>query len=284
MMRISISGGLLLAVGVLLPGLLTAQHPTGIQQLSGFPPQGGLVAPYFDGWYENPDGSVTLSFGYMNRNTEEVVQIPTGDNNRISPAEFDGVQPEIFFPVSYGNFSGRRERGVFVVTLPPARRNEEVVWTISHAGESYSVPGRTWSSAYQLSEMPRGMGTLSPTLSFEESGPTAQGRKNFTSAPRTARVGVPLTLDVWAEDQGVRENRVAVNMVWQEHRGPARVEFAPRNARLNPGAPLGTTSVTFSEPGDYVLRVRIDNFTIRDSRFSFQCCWTNGYVPVRVTE
>ena len=31
---------------------------------------GNFVAPYFDGFYENADGSFTLSFGFMNRNDE----------------------------------------------------------------------------------------------------------------------------------------------------------------------------------------------------------------------
>ncbi|SVE22695.1 uncharacterized protein METZ01_LOCUS475549, partial [marine metagenome] len=35
--------------------------------------KGQTVTPSFEGWYQNPDGSYTLSFGYFNRNTEEVV-------------------------------------------------------------------------------------------------------------------------------------------------------------------------------------------------------------------
>ena len=40
---------------------------------------------------------------------------------------------------------------------------------------------------------------------------------------------------------------------------------------------------TFREPGQYVLRVRVDNFRALDSNFDNQCCWSNGYVPVTVT-
>ena len=40
-------------------GLAADQRP-----LAPTPPDGQRVAPFFDGFYENADGSVTLSFGY----------------------------------------------------------------------------------------------------------------------------------------------------------------------------------------------------------------------------
>jgi hypothetical protein len=46
---------------------------------------------------------------------------------------------------------------------------------------------------------------------------------------------------------------------------------------------VATTEATFSEPGDYVVRLRVDNFAAPDSRFDNQCCWTNAYFPVTVT-
>ena len=39
---------------------------------------GQSVSPVYEGWYPNPDGTFTLSFGYFNRNTEEVVEIEIG--------------------------------------------------------------------------------------------------------------------------------------------------------------------------------------------------------------
>ena len=39
---------------------------------------------------------------------------------------------------------------------------------------------------------------------------------------------------------------------------------------------------TFSEPGDYVIRLRVDNFLAADSKFDNVCCWSNAYVPVTV--
>ena len=45
---------------------------------------------------------------------------------------------------------------------------------------------------------------------------------------------------------------------------------------------VATTQVTFSEPGDYVVRLRVDNFMAPDSKFDNQCCWSNAYIPVTV--
>ena len=55
--------------------------------------RGGTVTPSFEGWYRNPDGSFTLSFGYFNRNTEEIVEIPIGPDNFIEPGDPDQGQP-----------------------------------------------------------------------------------------------------------------------------------------------------------------------------------------------
>jgi hypothetical protein len=46
----------------------------------------------------------------------------------------------------------------------------------------------------------------------------------------------------------------------------------------------GKFSAAFDMPGEYVIRVRIDNFTSGDSSAGNQCCWSNAYVRVVVTE
>jgi hypothetical protein len=44
-----------------------------------------------------------------------------------------------------------------------------------------------------------------------------------------------------------------------------------------------TTQVTFSEPGEYLIRLRADNFMAPDSKFDNVCCWSNAFQPVTVT-
>src|SRR5438874_600272 len=66
------------------------------------PPQrfnaGQNVAPSFDGWEKNPDGSFNMLFGYFNRNWEEQPQVPVGPDNNIEPGGPDQGQPTTFFP------------------------------------------------------------------------------------------------------------------------------------------------------------------------------------------
>ena len=46
---------------------------------------GQTIAPAYEGWERNDDGSFTLVFGYMNRNWEEVIDVPIGPENSIEP-------------------------------------------------------------------------------------------------------------------------------------------------------------------------------------------------------
>ena len=62
--------------------------------------EGLPVSPFFEGWYENPDGSYTLSFGFFNRNRQETVHIPHGPANYLSLEELGGVQPTLFPPAA----------------------------------------------------------------------------------------------------------------------------------------------------------------------------------------
>ena len=275
-------------VAVAVVGLTTlpiqAQRPS--FPLSPLRPAGDLVAPYFDGWYPNADGSFTLSFGFMNRNTEETVDIPLGPNNFIEPVEFDGVQPSHFPPVDRGGFIGRRERGAFAIRVPAHLSDRDVVWTLSHAGHTYSIPGRVTSPAYELSHLPASAGSLPPILRFTEAGPEANGREGVYADRQTIRAAAGLPLTVFVRDLGERENtrRVPVNVTWQKHQGPGRVEFDYETERVDmEGWGRADNMATFREPGKYVLRVRVDNFRASDSSFDNQCCWSNGYVPVTVT-
>ena len=66
--------------GLAAPAPAAAQAPLGIRTASGL-----TVTPVYEGWYENPDGTFSLSFGYYNRNFEEVVEVPLGEGNRMEP-------------------------------------------------------------------------------------------------------------------------------------------------------------------------------------------------------
>ncbi|MDE2980417.1 MAG: hypothetical protein OXU74_04400 [Gemmatimonadota bacterium] len=249
-------------------------------------PKGDEVAPFFEGWYRNDDGTFTLSFGFFNLNSQQVLDIPIGPANFIEPAEFDGMQPT-HFPVR-----PRRDRGVFHVTVPASYEDgeQEVVWTITANGYTNATPGRVGIPALQLDYGPRAMGSVPPVVRFTADGPAGQHIQGVWGEPRTATVGEPLTLTVWTEEVSVRAPDDMVNQVvdvglsWFKHQGPAgRVAVDPRRVVVEGGTGEATASVVFSEPGEYVLRARIDNWDANDSTGGDQCCWTNAYVRVTVT-
>jgi hypothetical protein len=53
------------------------------------PDTGQTVAPVYEGWEPNPDGTVSMYFGYMNRNWKETLDIPVGPNNFFEPSPAD---------------------------------------------------------------------------------------------------------------------------------------------------------------------------------------------------
>lgn len=268
-----------------------------LRPLAPTPPEGQRVAPFFDGFYENADGTVSLSFGYSNLNATEVVEIPLGPNNFIEPKEFDGRQPTSFPPVSGGGPTGARrdrERGVFTVTIP-AKFTGDVVWTLRHAGQTHKVPGRTKTGAYGL-RWPMAMGSVPPLVRFSATGPTGRGPMGIESPPMQATVGVPLPITLWTKDDSERDpsaeggvqfkargpERPAINIKWYKHSGPGPIKFDPPASGLKELEGSASSTATFSQAGTYVIRARVDNFGRPDTSAGNQCCWTNGYIRVVV--
>jgi hypothetical protein len=266
-----------------------------------------------EGWYENEDGSFSISFGYLNLN-DDTLYIAVGDDNFLEPAQFNGMQPTVFFPGHH--------RGLFTAELPAAMENQDVVWTLRRAnGDLTMVPGRVSSNAYQLDWMPRPHGSLPPSVSFDSQDGVGRGPPGILAErTMTTSVGSPITLSINGTDPSERDEddfrfaeALALRVVWSQLQGPGPVEYtrhdsnplpeveeeedddspaaAFRRRRGPPGpevVPLsegyGTARVivTFSEPGDYLLLARVDNFSATDSNDGDQCCWTNGYVRVTV--
>jgi hypothetical protein len=81
-----------------------------------------------------------------------------------------------------------------------------------------------------------------------------------------------------------------VTVTWSKYRGPGEVTFSPAKpeiqllpakAKERPFAGKASTAVAFSEPGDYVLNVTLNDWS-GDGGRGFLCCWTNGEVKVSV--
>jgi len=294
------------ALAVALMGLIAAplyaQVPPHLRDypLASRKASGDLVGPMFNGWIKNEDSSVTMIFGFVNRNREEIVDIPLGPNNFIEPAMFDGAQPTHFPVYARRGFIGIQERGVFAVTVPAEMADTEVIWTLKHKGFNYAIPGRATSTAYEMSAGEQALGSLNPTIRFDMDGEVSIDREGITAELMTTSVGKPVTLTAYAQDRGNRSDYPELDQLlyplgseWILHQGPARPDFESEKitgrdrAKGSEGGMEDWTTVqteaTFWEPGEYIVRLRVDNFEAPDSKFDNQCCWSNAYVPVTVT-
>jgi hypothetical protein len=269
----------LLAVGVaLVAGLagLTA-GPRAQLPLAAPKASGQTVTPVYEGWYKNPDGTFSLSFGYYNRNSEEVVEVAIGANNFIEPGDPNQGQPTRFQP--------RRHWGVFAVRVPADFGAKTVTWTLKIRGATYAIPGGLRPN-WQIDalEGEAGAGNTPPALRFDPNGAAGSGPFGITAGPLAAVPGEPVTLAVWARDDGRGSGRgaVPVTLTWFEHQGPGTVTFNPNTARVPNEGGQAATAATFAEAGDYIVRVRANDASGVANAGHAQCCWTNGFVKVRV--
>lgn len=268
--------------------LVAAALPPDVLAAQGAPmpfQSGQGVAPAFEGWFRNPDGTISLSFGYMNRNYKEELDIPVGPNNRIEltpsggPGTLDRGQPTHFLP--------RRQTGIFTVVVPkdfPA--TGQITWTVTAHGQTNAVTGHI-RPEWEIDALKEATsGNTPPLVKFS---PNTNGGRG-PGGPRTsvkARVGQSLPLTVWASDDNVRKQQdrggPGLGLVWSTFRGSGRVTFGTTVPQLGGGQ--ATTTATFDRPGEYVLRVLAwDASGAQGSVMAggFQCCWTNAYVSVSV--
>ena len=242
-------------------------------------PSGQPLIPYFEGWFPNPDGTTTASFGYFNLNTEETFNVPIGPDNYIEPEEYNGVQPTHFMPAPSERGRNRRHESVFTITVPRDYAGQ-ITWTLKAQG--LTIPGESsfGTDAYEMLDIESATSSpVSPNMRVGDS-PLARGRVGPEAGPITVRVRESLPLEVGLDLLG-REGSI---VTWYHHQGPGEVTFAQERFEVE-GAPEGEvqlqTLATFSEPGDYVLRVTaIENL----ASLVQHCCWTNGYLHVTVTQ
>jgi hypothetical protein len=265
--------------GWIVPG--AAQQPP----LSPARETGQTVTPAFEGWYPNGDGTISMSFGYFNRNSKEVVDVPIGADNFVAPGAQNQNQPTHFQP--------GRHWGVFAVKVPADFGDKTVVWTLKTRGETFEIPGRLHPN-WQIDalEGEAGSGNTPPALKFAENGTEGSGPFGASGGPMTATAGKALTITVWARDDGKSATSVAgggrgampVTLAWFKHQGPGAVVFTPATARIPATGGSAPTEAVFSEPGAYVLRVRANDASGVSGAGHAQCCWSNGFVKVTVTK
>ena len=184
------------AFAVLLAGAVGFQHAAAQTYQ-----RGQNVAPAFEGWMRNEDGTFSFLFGYMNRNWSEELDVPVGEQNSFSPGPADRGQPTHFLP--------RRNRFVFEVRVPADWGDKELVWAVTSNGVTerayatlrgdYVVDGHVIMSETGAlgagSSDARIRGNQPPTITLE--GPTE----------RETIMGRPVTITVLVEDDGLLRSR-----------------------------------------------------------------------------
>ena len=98
--------------------------------------RGQNVAPVFEGWERNPDGTFNMVFGYMNRNYREMPHVPVGPDNFFEPGPADRGQPT--------RFHVRRQQFVFRVQVPADWGDKDLVWTLTAHGRTDQAFGSLW--------------------------------------------------------------------------------------------------------------------------------------------
>ncbi|MEE8134283.1 MAG: hypothetical protein V3T56_04470 [Gemmatimonadales bacterium] len=244
---------------------------------------GQTLTPVYEGWYRNPDGALSVSFGYFNRNYDEEMDIQIGPDNFVEPGDQNQGQPT--------HFAVRRHWGVFTIVVPADFR-DRIVWTLKNHGRTFSIPANL-APEFEIDALTgeAGSGNTPPVISFALGGPEGAGPTGIMGPKLQVRVREPLTVTVWAKDDGKSSGSVVssgrqdvpVTLTWFKHRGPGLVEFSEESAQVPVSGGEMTTTATFSEAGDYVLRVRANDASGVMGGGHAQCCWTNGYVKVTVT-
>jgi hypothetical protein len=248
---------------------------------------GQTIQPIFQGWSRNEDGSFDMHFGYLNRNYSDELNIPVGEDNFIDMAGLDNIQNQPTY------FQTRNNRDIFTVNVPADFGNREIVWRLTSQGETLEAIG--WlQSEWEIDEYggyeptPEMLANQPPQLSvvaatnvtlparltltasvsddgLPESKPASDEPRpvnewNATPLLTRPESALPIPTNVphlQTNVRGMKEkpraprDKLTVNYsVW---RGPASITTEPIFAEPVNGS--ATTEITFSEPGEYELRV-----------------------------
>jgi len=272
------------------------------QLLPSVPPKqfGGSITPAYEGWLDNADGTHSFLIGYFSRNTAAEIDIPIGPDNHFEPGNPDMGQPT--------HFKTGRNYGVFMFTVPKEfTRTQKISWVLTANGVRTTVPFHM-SPDYNVTpfksseESPGGGWNLPPVVRFTETGPSFTGPAASLEKAivRMASVNAPMALDFWADDDAKnssgsnapsRNPGSPVSLTLAKYRGPGAVTFTdarPKFEALKGGKPdepysgKTSTTVSFSEAGDYVLHVTANDYSGNGGGGTV-CCWTTAMIKVSVS-
>jgi hypothetical protein len=265
--------------GAALCGVVLAVGTPGAQTYS----RGQNVAPAYEGWEQNEDGSFNFLFGYMNRNWEEELDVPIGPDNNIEPGGPDHGQPTRFLP--------RRNRFVFRVRVPKDWGEKELIWTLTTKGKTEKAYA-TLRADYFIDDVV--IASETGALGAGSSSPEVRANKRPVvkidgERKRSVKAGQPVTLVAWVTDDGVPKPRgTSATSVGSAVRPatPTNTSAPPRNPALTPpsrvtvGKRVGLHLSWFVYRGEG--RVRFDPAQIKvweDTRAGANSPWAPLWTP-----
>jgi hypothetical protein len=260
------------------PAGLGAQASPGSQQpifqLRHWNGQG--LAPVYEGWDQNTDGTYNMWFGYMNRNFEETLDIPVGPDNRFEPGPADRGQPTFF--------DTRRHKDIFRVVVPANFGDTtKLNWALTVRGKTEIVAG-TLNRVWQIDRRRTTRGGNSEQVN-SNTPPIVAARPDTQSVAG----GAAAAITVSATDDGLparrgrggQEGPVGMTVEWAKYRGPGTVTWSAAKQPLSKGE--AAVQANFSAPGEYVLLAIVDDGSGESAgNFGYHCCWTNVQVKVTV--
>ncbi|MEE3202813.1 MAG: hypothetical protein VX262_05920 [Acidobacteriota bacterium] len=236
--------------------------------------RGQNIQPVFEGWERNDDGSFNMVFGYLNRNYEEQPVIIVGANNSISPGPADQGQPTHFYP--------RRQQSVFKVQVPADWGDKDLTWAVTHNGRTDYAYGHllpVWEMDDGVLRLNRGAGSGGGYADNQRPFISVDGGSDAfeVTLPDSLEIavivgddGIPPPNPKLAErnprrgpkSQAIIDARNAATtglaVTWVHWRGPGPVTFDPQVPEIGEGG-RAVTTVSFSEPGTYVLQAVADD-------------------------
>jgi hypothetical protein len=290
------------------------QTPGGLPLSQSIRERGSSVTGAYEGWYYGKDGNIYALVGYFNRNTKQEFDIPIGANNRIEPDGPDQGQPTHFLPGrQWGVFSVKLPKDLgtkkltwtivangFTNAITLHTQADYIVEPYEDAANKNTPPKLKFDpNGPVVTGAPVGIAAkltatvgqpLALTVWATDEGPKinipetpaggrgrGRGRGDAEPPGRGAAADAPA-----GRGRGAGFFNPPLAVTWSWMRGPAAPKFdnVKPSIDANDGGKT-TTNVTFSEPGEYLLRIE-GNDSTGSGGGGFQCCWMTAHVAVSV--
>lgn len=275
---------------------------------------GQHVEPAYEGWRPNADGTFSFMFGYMNENWTEQPDAAIGDSNSFSPGDADRGQPTHFLPrrnrftfeVVVPSDWGEREL-VWTLKVNGVERKAYATLKDDYLVDNMVIASETGSLGAGTSS-PESRANIAPTVTIQgDDIRAAQVGEEISFVAQVVDDGLPAarresTIEAGALMRRMMRppTRITVGKVnglflsWNKYRGPGNVTFYPpmpkpwEDTRTSANSPWGALwlppeapedglheiTVTFDEPGTYILWGRADDGGL----------YHDSYITVNVSE